>query len=82
MSDGRNRPGRAPRANRSRAIHQNDTIAAVATADHGSEADAGELHALQAEARWEVRRQHAAEAVRRLRIRRHGVAVVVQRLGG
>ena len=63
-------------------MHQSDTIAVVATDDHDMEADAGELHALQAEARWAVRRQHAAEAVRRLRIRRHGVAVVVQRLGG
>ena len=64
------------------ALHENDTMAVVATDDHDVEADAGELHALQGEARWVVRRQHTAEAVRRLRIRRHGVAVVVQRLGG
>ena len=63
-------------------MHQNDTIAVVATDDHDVEADAGELHALQAAARWEVRRQHGEETVRRLRIRRHGAAVVVQRPGG
>ena len=70
------------RPSRSRAIHQNEPIDAVPTADHDLEAGAGELHALQAEARWKVRREHAAEAVRRLRIRRPDVAVVVQRLGG
>lgn len=48
----------------------------------GRGSQCGELQALLAEARWEVRRQHAAEAVRRLIIRRHGVAVVVQRLVG
>jgi hypothetical protein len=64
------------------AMHQNDTIATLVTADHDAVANARERHALLAEARWEIRRQHAAEAVRRLRIHRHGVAVVVQRLGG
>ena len=63
-------------------MHQEDTIAPVATADHDVEAKARERHALLAEARWEIRRQHAAEAVRRLRTRRHGVAVAVRRLGG
>ena len=63
-------------------MHQEDTIAPVATADHDVEANARERHALLAQARWEIRRQHAAEAVRRLRTRRHGVAVVAQRLGG
>ena len=63
-------------------MHQEDTIAPAATADHDVEAKARERHALLAEARWEVRRQHAAEAVRRVRTRRHAVAVVAQRLGG
>ena len=54
----------------------------MATAGHDGEADAGEVRALQAAARWEIRRQHAEEAVHRLRARRRGVAVVVQRLGG
>ena len=63
-------------------MHQEATIAPVATADHDLESNARERFALVAEARWEIRRQHAAEAVRRLRTRRHGVAVVVQRLGG
>ena len=63
-------------------MHQEDTIAPVATADHDVEANARKRLALLAEARWEIRRQHAAEAVRRLSDRRHGVAVVVQRLGG
>jgi hypothetical protein len=63
-------------------MHQEDTIAPVATAGHDVEASARERHALLAEARWEIRRRHAAEAVRRLRTRRHGMAVVAQRLGG
>jgi hypothetical protein len=63
-------------------MHQDDTIAPVATADHDVEANVGGRHARLAEARWEIRRQHAAEAVRRLRIHRHGVAVAVQRLDG
>ena len=61
-------------------MHQNDTIAPVVTAHQDVQANARELHALLAEARWEVRREHAAEAVRRLKIRRHCVAAVVQRL--
>lgn len=63
-------------------MHQDDVIAHVATAHHDVAPNARELHALLAEARWEVRRQCAAEAVRRLEIRRHGVAEVVQRLVG
>ena len=63
-------------------MHQEDTIAPIATADHDVEGYARERHARLAEARWEIRRQHGAEAVRRLSARRHGVAVVVQRLGG
>jgi hypothetical protein len=63
-------------------MHQEDTIAHVAAADHDVEANARKRHALLAEARWEIRRQHAAEAVRRLRTHRDGLAVVVQRLGG
>ena len=63
-------------------MHQIDTIAPGATADHDAKANARERHALLAEARWEIRRQHAAEAVRRLRTRRPGVAVAVQHLGG
>ena len=63
-------------------MHQEVTIAPVATAEHDVVAKARERHALLAAARWEVRRQHAAEAVRHLRTRRHGVAVVEQRLGG
>jgi hypothetical protein len=63
-------------------MHQEDTIAPVATADHDMDTNARERHARLAEARWEIRRQHATEAVRRLRTRRHGVAVVAQRLGG
>jgi len=62
-------------------MHQEDTIATVATADHDVEANARERHALLAEARWEIRRQHAAEAVRRLRTSRNAVAVAVQHLG-
>ena len=61
-------------------MHQNDSIAPVATTDQDVQANARELHALLAEACWEVRRQHAAEDVRRLKMRRHGVAAVVQRL--
>jgi hypothetical protein len=56
-------------------MHQEDTIAPVATADHDVEANAPERHARLADARWKIRREHAAEAVRRLRTRRHGVAV-------
>ena len=63
-------------------MHQEDTIATVATADHDVEANARERHALLADARWEIRRQHAAAAVRRLRTRRHGVAAVAQGIGG
>jgi len=63
-------------------MHHEDTIAPVGTADHHVKTNVREFHALQAEARWAVRRQDAAEAVHRLRIRRHGVAVVVQRPGG
>ena len=63
-------------------MHQEDTIAPVASADHEVEAKARERHARLAEARWEIRRQHAAEAVRRLRTGRHGVGVAVRGLGG
>jgi hypothetical protein len=63
-------------------MHQEHTIAPVATADHDAKANARERHARLAEARWEIRRQHAAEAVRRVRTRRHGVAVAVQCLDG
>jgi hypothetical protein len=63
-------------------MHQEDTIATVATADLDGEASARERHARLAEARWAIRRQHAAEAVSRLRTRRHGLAVVAQPLGG
>jgi hypothetical protein len=61
-------------------MHQNDTIAPVATAQYAVVANARELQALLGEARLEVRRQYAADAVRRLEIRRHCVAVVLQRL--
>ena len=64
-------------------MHQEDTIAPVATADHEVEANARERHALLAEARWAIRRQHATDAVRRLKTRRQGVVpVVAQRLDG
>jgi len=60
-------------------MYQEVTIAPVGMA-HYDVADDGELQALLAEARLEVRREYAAEAVRRLEIRRHCVAAVVQRL--
>ena len=59
-------------------MHQEDTIANLATTDHDVEANARERHTRLADARWEIRRQHAAEAVCRVRTRRHGVAVVMQ----
>jgi hypothetical protein len=62
-------------------MNRNATIAPLVSA-YDVEVNAGELDALLAEARWEIRRQHAAEAVHRLKIRRHSVAAVVQRLVG
>jgi hypothetical protein len=58
-------------------MHQNDTNAPLATAHQDVEANARELHALLAEARWEIRRQHAADAVHRLKNRRQYLAAVV-----
>jgi len=58
-------------------MQQNDAIAPLATAHHDVEPNARELHALLAEARWEIRRQHAADAVHRLKTRRQYVAPVV-----